>query len=449
MISLLTSNSIFLILQLEILKQEMSEVNNKIHVKPKKRDNKKSRTSIKTTNAIFLLLSLSLLVFVTRSDAVSEQQDAKPAVKEELTPELFSDDDIYLIQDSITRYLLAQRFNGSILVAREGTVMLNRSFGFADFRNHEPLQQETPFQLASISKTFTAAAVLMLQQNGSLNINDTVTTHIPEFPWPQITIRQLLTHTSGLQNYMWLVERYWNKDRIPDNEDMMQLFIEYPHGFNFRPGTRFGYSNTGYAFLGLLIERVSGQSYAGFMHQQVFEPLKMENTFVYNPHSKQPMTNDRAFGFRRWGWRHIVIPDVLHDGIMGDKGIYSNIHDLYKWDRAISAGRLLPDSIWHMAFEHTRLANNRPVRYGMGWRLQTYLDNHVAHHPGRWNGFRTSLKRFMDDDATIIMLSNNSRDITHMINNIQNILFHKEIAARKAPPEKEDPADYEVIGGGS
>ncbi len=418
-------------------------------MKKNKPDNNRKPSISKTANAVFLVLALGLLGLAALSDTVSEQHDTKQIVAEKHTPELFSDDDIFLIQDSITRYLLAQRFNGSVLVAREGTVLLSRSFGFADFRNHQPLRQETPFQLASISKTFTAAAVLMLQQEGSLHIDDTVTTHIPEFPWPQITIRQLLTHTSGLQNYMWLIERYWNADRIPNNEDMMQLFIDYPHGFNFRPGSRFGYSNTGYAFLGLLIERVSGLSYAEFMHQQIFEPLEMENTFVYNPHSEEPMTSNRAFGFRRWGRRHIVIPDVLHDGVMGDKGIYSNILDLYKWDRAISNGQLLPDTIWEKAFEHTRLANNRPVRYGMGWRLQTYLDKHVAHHPGRWNGFRTSLKRFVEDDATLIMLSNNSRDITHMVNNIQGILFHKEITARRKPPEEEDPAEYEVIGGGS
>jgi CubicO group peptidase (beta-lactamase class C family) len=400
-------------------------------------------------NLLFLVLTALMLYTVGFSGVLSEpdplpQEDVEPAFNAG-----YSDDDIFFLRDTITRYLLAQRFNGSVLAARNGTILISRSFGFADFRNHTPLTQSTPFQLASISKTFTAAAVLMLQHQGKLHIDDKVVLHIPEFPWPQITIRQLLTHTSGIQNYMWMVERYWNHPHSPNNEDMLQLFIKYPRPLNFTPGRRFGYSNTGYAFLGLLIERVTGQSYDEFMQQHIFEPLEMQHTFVYDPNGSDLTAKERALGFRRWGRRQIIIPDVHHDGVIGDKGIYSNIIDLYKWDRAIGNGHLLPDSLWQQTFEHTRLVNGRTVRYGMGWRLQSYMDNHVVHHPGRWNGFRTSFKRFIDDDATLILLSNNSRDLNMLINHLQSILFHEEIAARETPPEPEDPFDYEMIGGGN
>lgn len=405
------------------------------------------KRSARFGNLLFLGFTAVMLYLVAFSDVVNEHEPLMTEDVEEVMVEGFSDDDVFFFQDTITRYLLAQNFNGSILAAREGTVLISRSFGFADFRNLTPLTPNTPFQLASISKTFTAAAVLMLQNQEKLHIDDEVIAYIPEFLWPQITIRQLLTHTSGIQNYMWLVERYWDQPHMPNNEDMLQLFINYPRPLNFTPGRRFGYSNTGYAFLGLLIERVSGQSYTEFMQQHVFDPLEMQHTFVYNPNCSISMTDERAFGFRPWGRRHIIIPDVHHDGVMGDKGIYSNINDLFKWDRAISNGFLLPDSLWQQAFEHTHLHNGRTVRYGMGWRLQSYMDNHVVHHPGRWNGFRTSFKRFVDDDVTLILLSNNSRDINMLINHLQSILFHKEIADREAPPEPEDPFDYEVIGG--
>lgn len=400
-------------------------------------------------NFVFLALTAMLMYMLAFSGVVYERTAEEVIVVEEVFSGGLSDDDIYFFQDTITKYLLAQNFNGSVLAARDGTVLISRSFGFADFRNYAPLSRHSPFQLASISKTFTAAAVLMLQHKGDLHIDDEVINYIPEFPWPQITIRQLLTHTSGIQNYMWMVERYWDQPNSPGNEDMLQLFVKYPRPLNFTPGRRFGYSNTGYAFLGLLIERISGQSYAAFMYQHIFEPLEMQHTFVYDPHCSIPMTEDRAYGFRRWGRRHIFIPDVLHDGIMGDKGIYSNIADLYKWDRAIGSEKLLPDSVWQQAFEYTRLHNGRTVRYGMGWRLQSYMDNHVVHHPGRWNGFRTSFKRFVDDDVTLILLSNNSRDINSLINHLQAILFHKEITERKTSPEQEDPLEYEVIGGGN
>ena len=407
---------------------------------------KKQRAGI--INLVFLALTVGMLYLVAFSSADGKHGAVLPEEDELISAFGFSDDDIFFFQDTITRYLLAQRFNGSVLAAREGTVLISRSFGFADFRNHTPLTQYTPFQLASISKTFTAAAILMLQSQNKLHVEDEVVLHIPEFPWPQITVRQLLTHTSGIQNYMWMVERYWDQPYSPNNEDMLQLFIKYPRPLNFTPGRRFGYSNTGYAFLGLIIERVSGQSYAEFMHQHIFTPLEMQHTFVYDPNCSISMPVDRAYGFRRWGRGQIVIPDVHHDGVMGDKGIYSNIIDLYKWDRAISNGHLLPDSLWKQAFEHTRLHNGRTVRYGMGWRLQSYMDNHVVHHPGRWNGFRTSFKRFVDDDVTLILLSNNSQDIGYLINHLQSILFYREIAARETPPEDEDPFDYEVIGGG-
>jgi len=426
----------------------MGEQNQNINHLSLGKSGKPRLSSSSITKLLFMGLTVIMMVVLVRSE--TDEHDAVGFQNLELTSDwTFSDDELFFFEDTITRYLLSRRFNGTVLIAREETILLSRSFGFADFRNHTPLRRETPFQLASISKTFTAAAVLMLQQEGLLHIDDTVTHHIPEFPWPNITIRQMMTHTSGLQNYMWMVERYWNQSQRPDNEDMLQLFIKYPRPLDFRPGSRFAYSNTGYAFLGLLIERVSGQRYPDFLQQQVFDPLDMERTFVYDPHNQKNMTNDRAFGFRRWGNRHIVIPDVHHDGVMGDKGIYSNIHDLYKWDRAISQNRLLPDSIWSMAFEYTRVRNNRPVRYGMGWRLQTYLDNHVVHHPGRWNGFRTAFKRFIDDDVTLIMLGNTSRDLTHLINDLQSIVFYKEIAERSQPPEKEDPSEYETIGGGN
>ncbi len=401
-------------------------------------------------NISFLLLSLGMVAFIAQSGLVSEHQvHEPPSIHTEPAP-LFSDDDLYFYRDTITKYLLSQHFNGSVLLARRGEIIFSRSFGVADFRHRTPLRPETPFQLASISKTFTATAVLMLQEQGLLDIDDAVADHIPEFPYEQITIRMLLTHTSGLQNYMWLVERYWKEELPPSNEDMLDLFIRHPRPLDFWPGRRFAYSNTGYAFLGLLIERVSGQPFADFMHHEIFAPLGMENTFVYNPRRPGEMTTDRAYGFRRWGRGHIVIPDVLHDGVMGDKGIYSNVHDLFLWDRAIAANRLLPEERWAEAFAHTLVGNHqRPVRYGMGWRIQQFMGQHVVHHPGRWNGFRTSLKRFVEEDATLILLNNNSRDITRLVEGLQNILFMQEILDDPSDITREDASEYEVIGGGS
>ncbi|MFP4064369.1 MAG: serine hydrolase domain-containing protein [Bacteroidales bacterium] len=382
-------------------------------------------------NFVFLLISLGMVSFIAQSDFATYDLPKEKVFEEDTIAPAFSDDDLLFYRDTITELLLQHNFNGTVLLAKDETILFSRSFGFADFRNNTPLNPETPFQIASISKTFTAAAVLLLQEKGRLNIDDPVKTYIPEFPYEDITVRMLLTHTSGLHNYMYLVERYWKQETPPDNEDMLELFVRHQSGLNFRPGTRFGYSNTGYAFLGLLIERVSGKSYADFLKEHIFDPLGMPNTFAYDLHSHKQARSDRAYGFRRWGRAHLLIPDVDHDGVMGDKGIYSNIIDLYTWERAINNGELLPEHRWKEASDYTRLANNNPVRYGMGWRLQTFLDKKVVYHPGRWNGFRTSFRRYVEDNATLIILTNTNRDVTPFVRRLENILFMDEIAGQR------------------
>ena len=339
---------------------------------------------------------------------------------------IFSEEDIQYFDDELTNLLLRSRFNGHIFVARHGTILYDRSSGFSDFRNSTPVSQETPFQLASITKTFTATAVLMLHQDEKLHIDSLVVKYMPEFPYSNITVRHLLNHTSGLQNYMWVMERFWTNSRMPTSEDMLQTFIKQRRPLDFRPGTRWAYSNTGYAILGLLVERVSGKSFPEFMREQIFDPLQMHKTFVYDVHNESK-PEIRAHGFRPSRGRFVHVPDVSHDGVMGDKGIFSTTADLYKWDQAIYRHELLSPDLWELAFEKAQLRNDSTVNYGMGWRLQTFLDHRIVHHPGRWNGFRTSFKRFIDDGATLIILANNNMDIASLVDNMQKIIFHKEL----------------------
>jgi len=337
----------------------------------------------------------------------------------------YSEEEIEYIDNRITRLLIEQNFNGNVLIARYGSLIYERSFGFSHFNRAEPMNIETTFQLASITKTFTGTGILLLQQDGLLNVNDTVKKHIPEFPYDNITIRHMLNHTSGLQNYMWLAERHWRKNTLPNNEDILTLFINHRRPLNFSPGHRFEYSNTGYVFLALIIERVSGQSFAEYIHQHIFEPLEMNRSFVYDLHNP-PEIENRAYGFRQWRGSHIIIPDDKLDGPLGDKGIFSTVGDLFKWDQALYRSTLLPSEVWKQAFAYGRLNNDSTVNYGFGWRLQDYLDKKIVHHPGRWHGFRTSFKRFIDDHTTLILLSNNNRSIAGIIEGIQDILYYDE-----------------------
>lgn len=359
----------------------------------------------------------------------------------------YSEEELEYIDNRITRLLTEQNFNGNVLIARYGSLIYERSFGFSHFNKVEPMNIETTFQLASITKTFTGTAILLLQQEGLLNANDTVKKHIPEFPYDNITIRHLLTHTSGLQNYMWLIEKYWRNSRKPSNEDVLTLFVNHRRPLNFSPGQRFEYSNTGFVFLALIIERVSGMPYADYIHTHIFEPLEMNRSFVNDLHNPTEIEN-RAYGFRQWRGRQIIIPDDKLDGPLGDKGIFSTVGDLFKWDQALYRSALLPAESWNQAFEHGRLNNDSIIKYGYGWRLQYYLDKKIVHHPGRWHGFRTSFKRFIDDHTTLILLSNNNQNIAHIIEGIQDILYYDEkeiwMTERQLEPMDMETEEYDT-----
>lgn len=402
-----------------------------------------------------MIFLASLLGFVAMMSNSTASKRVNPYLEGDLQypslPLPYAPDELEYFDQAFTELLERHRFNGTVLVARRGMVIYQNAFGYADFRKRIPATIETPFQLASISKTFTAAAVLMLQEDGLISIDDPLDKHIPEFPYPQMTIRQMLNHTSGIQNYMWLVERYWNQPQMPDNEDVLQLFLRYKRPVNFAAGTRFEYANTGYAFLALLVERVSGQRFADFLGERIFEPLNMQHSFAYNPNDPASMPEHRALGFRPGRRSFIYNGDMPHDAVLGDKGIYSTVKDLYLWDQAIYRHALLPADTWEQAFEPAILQNQRTVDYGQGWRLQSFLDGRIVHHPGRWNGFRTSFKRFIDNRATLILLSNNGRTIGPVVDGMQNIIFHKEIMLLTEKP-KEDPSLYddgEPSSGGS
>ncbi len=400
----------------------------------------------------FMLFLLFVLGSLSLNDKKSHDEQGVggySAMEEiDIIPVFFGDEFSYF-DDRITSLLESRNFNGNVLIARHGIVYYNRSFGYANFRSETPLNDTTAFQVASIGKTFTASAVLLLYHRGLLELDDYVVKHISEFPYPKITIRHLLTHTSGLQNYMWLIENRWRSTSFPTNEDMLNLFIQHTLPVNFQPGQRFDYSNTGYAFLALLIERVSGKSYSEFIQNEIFDPVGMRHSFANDLGNPVEFEN-KAYGYRRFRNSYIRIPHNYIDGVLGDKGIYSTVIDLYKWDRALYNNSLLPEHLRRKAFDYARLNNNRTVNYGLGWRLQTFLDKKVVHHPGRWNGYRTSFKRYIDDQTTIIVLSNTNRDVMRLVDELQLIVFHDEVKQYTAQAEGfvEEYHENEILMGG-
>ena len=229
-------------------------------------------------------------------------------------------------------------FNGTVLVGVHGNAIYKQAFGYSDLRAKTPLSVHSVFQIASVSKQFTAVAVMMLRERGLLGYDDSVQKFIPDFPYKNITVRQLLAHRSGLPNYMYFAGKYWKNRRLPlTNDGLMEMMQRYRPGLEFLPDRRYKYSNTGYAVLASIVERVSGLPFDDFLEENIFRPLGMNSTFVFNPANKKTI----EFQTKGHSKNKRTYPSDFLDGVTGDKGIYSTVEDLFLWDQALYTESLI------------------------------------------------------------------------------------------------------------
>ncbi len=325
------------------------------------------------------------------------------------------------LSSTIEKLLKNSGFNGNALVMLKGNPLLTYSHGYANFSQKKKLREDSRFQLASVSKPFTATAILMLHNKGLLNIEDSVQKYIPEFPYERITIHQLLNHTSGLQNYMYLVDKHWDKDTPLSNEDVLDLIIKYNLPLNFKPGRRFLYSNTGYAMLALLVERITGISYQQWISGNIFGPLGMYNSFTWQQDIYDTLSSPVKGYTTSRRWRRSYEFDPL-DQVVGDKSVFTTIEDMARWDRALQQNYLIPDSLAMLATQKTKL-RWRSVNYGLGWRMKNFGKHQAIYHNGLWNGFTASHTRFPEEDLSIILLSNTKSQVATLVNRIQKTVF--------------------------
>ncbi len=378
---------------------------------------------------IFTLLSL-LFVIVVITMSIRLDLFGANRIKEEIITtsakkeidKIFYDEKARMI-DSVLQIKAKQNyFNGNVLVAYKGSCIYNESFGYADLYKRKELKNDDVFQLASVSKQFTAMAIMILKDRNLLAYDDSVTKYIPDFPYPRITVRMLLNHTSGLPNYYWLVEHHWNGKKAPDNEDILKMLAEHKLNLYFTPGRRWDYSNTGYIVLASIVERISGQVFADFMHDNVFKPLQMNNSFVYSS-SLSNTKKDHLIGYYYRGRRYRMIPETVNDGAVGDKGVYSTTEDLFKWDQALYKNTLVSDSTFSEAISSFKLRGKYEIPYGFGFRIRKRNNKKIAYHHGKWNGFRTSLLRYVEDTNTVIVLNHTSSSLNYsIIREVQQIL---------------------------
>jgi CubicO group peptidase (beta-lactamase class C family) len=305
----------------------------------------------------------------------------------------------------------------AVLVVRNGKPAFRRGYGVTDLRWRQPIGAKTNFRLASFTKQFTAAAIMLLARDGKLRYDAHLNDFFPEFPayGKSITVRNLLNHTSGLPDYEDLLMKQYPDSpgetvRQIHDEGVLKL-LEHESSGKFPPGAKWEYSNSGYAVLAMIVKDVSGKSFGQFLQERIFAPLKMKNTLAYEKGKNE--VRHRAYGHSKndGAWRETDQSPT--SAVLGDGGIYSSLDDLAKWDRALREHTLLSEEEMRPALtpvEPTdgpaKAPDGKPVSYGFGWFLDPYQGHKRMAHDGSTIGFRTTIQRFPDDQLTIIVLAN-------------------------------------------
>ena len=300
---------------------------------------------------------------------------------------------------------LMSRYNGdvagaSLIVVKDGKAIVRRGFGYANLEERTKAGPETNYRLASVTKQFTAACILLLKQDGKLRFEDPVRKWLPELPADddKITLHHLLTHSSGLIDYEDLIP----PDRTAqiDDNDVLRM-VASQHRLYFEPGSAHRYSNGGFVLLGLIVQRVSGMGLADFMKKRIFEPLGMHHTLMYE-HGRGPEVAHRAYGYTEKDAKWTRTDQSVTSATRGDGGIYSSVDDLAKWDAAWYTDKLLNADSRKLALTPTDPIEDPDVDYGFGWRLS----GDTVWHSGESIGFRNVIIRWPKQHLAVILLSN-------------------------------------------
>ncbi|MCI0516312.1 MAG: beta-lactamase family protein [Woeseiaceae bacterium] len=285
----------------------------------------------------------------------------------------------------------------AVLVVRDGQPVLTRVYGLADVASNVAITADTNFRLASLTKQFTAMCVLMLVDRGKLTLEHRITDVFADFPeyGRNVSIRNLLQHTSGLIDY---------EDFVPEDSPVQVTdsgvldIMRQQDTLYFEPGTQYRYSNSGYAVLAMMVEKVSGQPFAGFLHANIFQPLGMNTTVAYQDGIS--VVSNRAYGYTVDESGVSGSDQSPWSAVLGDGGIYSSLNDLFKWDQALYTERLIPAGL----FEQALTPNLED--YGFGWRIDDFHGYRRMHHSGSTSGFRNFIQRFPEQRLTVIALTN-------------------------------------------
>jgi len=329
-------------------------------------------------------------------------------------------------------------FNGSVAYLEKGCLIYQRSFGYSNFRTKDSLNTSSAFQLASVSKMFAAMSAMILYEDGILDYDIDIKNYLPSFPYDSVTTRMLMTHRAGLSRYMSLAHDEWTEKTIPmTNQDMLDLYEEHVPDPYFQADNGFHYCNTNYALVACIVEAISGMQFADFVERRIFVPLGMDDSFIYHMNEDTVVSfyvETEVMGHNYRGWRPLRARNEYLNGVTGDKGVYTSIEDLAKFDQAITSNVLVSESTMREAFTPGSPKYwKRKDNYGFGWRIRESEDS-TAFHFGWWKGFRAYYIRDMKNSKSLIVLTNKDKgpgsstywniihDTTHQVKFIEKSL---------------------------
>jgi CubicO group peptidase (beta-lactamase class C family) len=310
---------------------------------------------------------------------------------------------------SIDRYLSqvypANEPGAAVLVSKDGKVLVRKGYGMANLELGVPITPETVFELGSVTKQFTAAAILMLQERGQLSVQDDISKYLPDFPTQgkKVTIENLLTHTSGIPSYTGLPEWFPKMREDLPVDQLIGVFKDKP--LEFEPGTKWEYDNSGYVLLGAIIEKVAGKSYERFVEDEIFKPLGMTHSYYG---SWSDVIPHRAAGYDRENGQYVNTPYISMTQPYAAGSLMSTVDDLARWDKALSEGTLLKKASLDAMFTSYKLASGQLTHYGYGWMLPERGGRRIIEHGGDINGFATDVLRVPEEHLLVVVLTNNT-----------------------------------------
>ena len=307
------------------------------------------------------------------------------------------------IDDIVASYNAVDKPGASVLVFQNDKIVFKKGYGYKSIETKEKIEPTTNFRLASITKQFTAMSILLLAERGKLKLEDPVSKFFSNFPAyaKGIKVKHLLTHTSGLLDYEDLIPAT-QTEPLHDTNCLQLMYTA--NKLYFPAGTQYKYSNTGYAILALIVEKISGQDFAVFLKENIFTPLKMKTTLAYEQ-GKSEVAN-RAFGhsFENGSW--IQTDQNLTSAVLGDGGIYTNTVELTYWIKALWNNTLLRSGIQNEAWSRKKLNNGKEIDYGYGWHIEEFKNITHPYHDGSSIGFRNSILVFPTQKLMVVILTN-------------------------------------------